>query len=125
MKLRLGKNGEFHSVITGAPENNMIYEIADFIRICTGGTDGGAVDAGARTSATGKNTTADGAHTYGAGMALAASSAGTVNAPSAGFAAAGKYPCTDGAALLELSRAQCRIIEKICSETGMKFCEAK
>lgn len=136
VKLRLGKNGEFHSVITGAPENNMIYEIADFIRICTGGTDGGA---GARTSGTGvhmtaddahisgagKNTTADGAHTSGAGIAPAASSVRTVNAPSALFAAAGKYPCTDGAALLELSRAQCRIIEKICSETGIKFCEAK
>ena len=115
VKLRLGKNGEFHSVITGAPENNMIYEIADFIRICTG----------ARTSGTGVHMTADGAHTSGAGIAPAASSVRTVNAPSALLAAAGKYPCTDGAALLELSRAQCRIIDKICSETGIKFCEAK
>ena len=122
MKLRLGKNGEFHSDITGAPENNMIYEIADFIRICTGGTDGGA---GARTSGTGVHMTADGAHTSGAGIAPAVSSVRTVNAPSSLFAAAGKDPCTDGAALLELSRAQCRIIEKICSETGMEFCEAK
>lgn len=85
VRVRMGKSGEFTPIDLGAPDNNMIYEIADFIRICTGGAGVGTGD----------------------------------------IAATGTFPCADEASLLALSRAQCAVIERICSETGIKFCEAK
>lgn len=36
VRIRMGKSGEFEPMELLAPENNMIYEIADFVGICTG-----------------------------------------------------------------------------------------
>lgn len=44
VRIRMGKSGAFEPIEPGAPDNNMIYEIADFVRICTAESVGDCAD---------------------------------------------------------------------------------